>query len=99
MTQPTFFVIELNVKDPEKFNSGYGSLVGPLVSKHHGTFIVTGQKARVVEGSPPNGVVIIVRFDSAADAQALLSDPDYVAIAPVRRKTAETRSYLVDSAI
>lgn len=93
---PTFFVIDLKINDSDAFNEGYGSLVGGLVAKHGGTFIVAGQQAVPVEGTQPKGAVIIVRFDSMANAKAFLDDPEYGKIAPVRRRTAETHSYLVE---
>ena len=95
-TAPAFFVIDLNVKDREAFDRGYGSVVGAMVTKHGGTFVVGGQKAVPVEGAPPEGAVIIVRFDSMDKANAFLSDPEYPRIVPVRHQTAETRSYLVE---
>lgn len=95
---PAFFVIDLNVKDREAFDKGYGSVVGAMITKHKGTFIVGGQEALPVEGAPPEGVVIIIRFDTIDDAKAFLTDPDYQKIAPVRHRTASTRSYLVEGA-
>jgi uncharacterized protein (DUF1330 family) len=94
---PAYFVIELNVKNREVFDRDYGSHVGALVTKHGGTFVVGGRKPESVEGTPPQGVILILRFDSMGIAKAFLNDPEYKKIVPVRHRTADTRSYLVEA--
>ena len=95
---PVFFVVELNVKEREEFDRDYASQAGALVTQHGGTFLVGGEKVQPVEGTPPEGVVIIVRFDSMDQARSFLDSPEYKKIVPVRQKTADTRSYLVQGA-
>jgi uncharacterized protein (DUF1330 family) len=95
---PAYLVVELNVKDKAEFDKGYGSQAGAIVQQHGGTFIVGGETPQALEGSKPQGAVIIVRFPSMQQAQAFLNSPEYKKIIPVRQKTADTRSYLVQGA-
>jgi len=95
---PAYFVVELNVTNQDEFDSEYAGRAGQLVAEHGGIFVVGGREAHTVEGTPPEGVVIIMRFDSMNSAQAFLDSPEYREIAPIRQRTARTRSYLVQAA-
>lgn len=92
---PVYFVVELNVSNQEEFDRDYSQRAGELVMEHGGTFVVAGQAVEAVEGDPPEGVVIIVTFEDMESARSFLDSPEYQEIVPVRQRTAETRSYLV----
>jgi uncharacterized protein (DUF1330 family) len=92
---PIYFVVELNVTNQEEFDRDYGGRAGALVAEHGGTFVVGGAPAEAVEGDAPEGVVIIVTFEDMESARSFLDAPEYQEIVPIRRRTAETRSYLV----
>jgi uncharacterized protein (DUF1330 family) len=92
---PVYFVVELNVTNQEEFDRDYGGRAGELVTEHGGTFVVGGAQAEAVEGDPPEGVVIIVTFEDMESARAFLDAPEYQEIVPIRQRTADTRSYLV----
>jgi uncharacterized protein (DUF1330 family) len=92
---PVYFVVELNVTNQGEFDRDYAGRAGELVTEHGGAFVVGGAQAEAVEGDPPEGVVLIITFEDMESARSFLDSPEYQEIAPVRRRTAETRSYLV----
>ena len=67
----------------------------PLVERHGGRFTVRGGRIDVLEGDPPDRVVVI-EFPDAAAARAWYDDPDYLAIRGLRHDGAETELVIVE---
>lgn len=92
---PAYLVVELDVKNQEGF-AEYGEKVPATISQYGGTVIVGGVAAESLEGAAPQGNVIIVKFDSVADAKEWMNSAEYQEIIDIRHQNAETRSYLVE---
>src|SRR3974390_3485251 len=64
--KPAYMVAEVEVTDPAAFQT-YAAKVPPTLAPFHGRYIARG-KAEGKEGDPPRGTIVILAFDSMADA-------------------------------
>jgi uncharacterized protein (DUF1330 family) len=90
-----YVIAEITVTDPEAYKS-YVAAVGPLVAHFGGKYVVRGGQIIAVEGDPPNGRFAVIEFDSLAAAKSFEDSPEYQAIAPLRRKSARSRVFLIE---
>ena len=94
-SRPAYLVVEVNVKDQEGFNE-YAEKATETVAQYGGTFIAMDGDPQTVEGTDPDGNVVIIRFESIPAARKWLASPEYSAVKGIRHKTADTRQYLVE---
>jgi uncharacterized protein (DUF1330 family) len=92
---PAYLVVELNVKNQQAFME-YAEKATRTVSQYGGSFVVLAREAKAIEGTEPDGVVTIIRFDSIGDAQAWLDSAEYSQVKGIRHASADTRQYLVE---
>jgi uncharacterized protein (DUF1330 family) len=90
-----YVVAEITVTDPEAYKQ-YAATVPPIAAKFSGKYLVRGGQTVAVEGDPPSGRIVVIEFDSLAAARSFEESPDYQAIAPLRRKAAHSRVFLVE---
>jgi uncharacterized protein (DUF1330 family) len=91
---PGYFVAELDITDPAKFQSFVQQLPGTL-APFGGHFIVRPGKADALEGNAPKNFGVIA-FDSAERAKAWYDSPAYQAIIPLRLNSAKTTAFIVE---
>lgn len=82
------------VTNQDDFNK-YGAGVPKTVEKYGGHFLVRGGKTESLEGEQPKRIVVIA-FDSAADAKKWYNSPEYSAIRPIRQRSAKSRAFVVE---
>ena len=94
--EPKGYVIaEITVTDPEAYKQ-YAAGVPPILTKFGGKYLVRGGKAIGIEGSAPGGRIVVIEFDSLAAAFSFEESPEYQALAPLRRKAAQSRVFLAE---
>ena len=93
--RPAYFVIEVRVFDPQGM-APYKAQVEATFVAHGGQRVVAGAVPEILEGSPSEGRVVIVRFPSLAHAHAWHDSPEYQAILGHRLASAHSRAYLVE---
>ena len=91
---PAYVLVELDIKDETGF-AEYGAQVPATIARHGGAVIVNAV-AETIEGAPPEGRVIVIRFASVAAAKGWLKSPEYTAIKGIRQATASTRQLVVE---
>jgi len=91
---PAYVLVELDIKDQDGF-AEYGAQVPATISQHGGA-VIANAVAETIEGTAPQGRVIIIRFGSLLDAQGWLNSPEYAAIKGIRHRTADTRQLVVE---
>ena len=52
-----------------------------------------------MEGAPPHGQIVILAFPSLERARGFLASPEHRAIEPIRERSAEARSYVVEGTV
>ena len=92
-----YVIAEITVTDAEAYKQ-YAGAVGPVVAKFAGRYLVRGGQSVAAEGDPPAGRIVVIEFESLAAARAFEDSPDYQAVAPLRRKAASSRIFLVEGA-
>ncbi len=89
-----YIIGHITVTDPE----GYPEYVAkdtPILESHGAKFVVRGGQQEVREGSAGQRTVVI-EFPSLEAAQAAYDDPEYQAVAEIRRRCAESTIVLVE---
>jgi len=95
MTNPAYFVIEVDIKNPEGMKP-YQTRVEETFQAFGGERIVAGGRVDALEGAAPQGKVVIVQFPDMAAAHAWHDSPAYQAILGHRLAAAESRAFLVE---
>ena len=91
---PAYAIAEVEVTDPATFQD-YVARAVPTLAAYNGRLIVRGM-AKAKEGTQPVGDIVIVEFDSLADAERWYSSPAYREAIPLRQRSANTRLFIVD---
>ena len=91
---PAYIVAEVHVSDPAGF-SEYLKRLPATLAPYHAKTLARGLPD-VREGTPPDGSVVILAFDSLKAANDWYMSPAYQAIIPLRQKSATTRVYMLD---
>ena len=89
-----YIIGHITVTDPE----GYPEYVAkdtPILESHGAKFVVRGGQQEVREGSAGQRTVVI-EFPNLEAAQAAYDDPEYQAVAEIRRRCAESTIVLVE---
>lgn len=95
MTNPTYFVIDVKINDPEGMKP-YQAKVEETFKAFGGERLVAGGKIEALEGNGPLGRIVVVRFPSLEQAHAWHESPAYQAIIGYRHAAAESHAYLVE---
>jgi uncharacterized protein (DUF1330 family) len=90
-----YVIAEITVTDPEAYRQ-YAAAVPAIAAKFGGKYLVRGGQTVGVEGEPPSGRIVVIEFDSLAAARSFEGSADYRAVAPLRRKAARSRVFLVE---
>lgn len=97
-TAPAYVVAEIRIHDPETYR-GFAKGVGSILDRHGGRFLTIGGAVTPVEGAPPHGQIVILAFPSLERARAFLASPEHRALEPIRKRSAEARTYLVEGTV
>jgi uncharacterized protein (DUF1330 family) len=89
-----YIIGHVTVNDPEAYKE-YVEKDTPILLASGGRFIVRGGQQQVREGTALARTVVI-EFDDYATAKAAYDDPDYQAVAEIRRRTADSVIMLVE---
>ena len=93
---PAYYVVEVNVRDLDKYKNDYASHVAATLAPYGGRYLAAGGRTESIEGARPASRVSILEFPSVDKAEAWLDSPDYDKIKPVRHAVAATRSFIVE---
>jgi uncharacterized protein (DUF1330 family) len=96
-TPKAYVISEVEVTgDAEAFHRDYAAHAAATVAPFGGRYLARGGRTVSLEGDPPKGRIVISVFDSVEQAQAWRNSPDYVKIAAVRLREANSRQYIVE---
>jgi uncharacterized protein (DUF1330 family) len=90
-----YIIVDITVESPDRYQD-YVRQAPAFVAKHGGRYLVRGGNAEAPEGDWLPERLVVLQFPSRADARALLDDPDYQAIAPLRQTTTRSNLIIVD---
>jgi len=89
-----YVVAEMHITDPAGFME-YVRREAATLAPYHGRTLARALPD-VREGAPPDGMVSILGFDSARDANHWFNSPEYSNLAPLRQRSATSRVYILD---
>lgn len=89
-----YIIAHITVNDPEAYKE-YVEKDTPILKSLGGTFIVRGGQSEAVEGTLLDRHVVI-EFSSYEEALLAYRNPDYQAVADIRRRTAESTIVVVE---
>ncbi len=92
-----YIIAELEVTEPEGY-AVYTRQVLATITAYGGRFLVRGGEAQLVEGAVPPKRIVVVEFDSPAQAMVWYNSPEYQAILPLRLNSSTGRLVLVTGA-
>ncbi|HYM73695.1 MAG TPA: DUF1330 domain-containing protein [Stellaceae bacterium] len=92
--RPAYVIAEVEVTDPAVFQD-YVAKAIPTLAAYNARLIVRS-KAHCKEGTAPAGEIVVVAFDSLADAEQWYNSPAYGEAIPLRQRSANTRLFIVE---
>jgi uncharacterized protein (DUF1330 family) len=90
-----YIYVEMTIKDPEGFKQ-YTALSAPAVRAAGGRYIVCGVTPEMLEGTPSADRIVVVEFDTAAQARGFYHSAPYRAAREKRLAAAEFRMTLLE---
>ena len=92
-----YVIVDLQVTDPDKF-AKYRELVPPIIEAYGGKYIIRGGEHEVVEGGWKPNRIVVIEFDSVADAKKFWDSDDYAPIKKMRHESADSNVIIVEGA-
>jgi uncharacterized protein (DUF1330 family) len=92
--KPAYIIADVDITDQAGYQA-YGAKVPPTLKAYNGRIIVRG-KPSPKEGATPQGIIVMLEFDSLAEAEKWWASPEYSALIPDRQKAAKAQIYIVE---
>ncbi len=92
-----YLIAQVDVKDAEKYET-YKAGTPAAIAKYDGEFIVRGGQFEAVEGAPPLGRVVVVKFPSYARALEFYRSDDYKDLLALRLSVSDSRTFIIEGA-
>ncbi|WP_028292759.1 DUF1330 domain-containing protein [Oceanobacter kriegii] len=92
---PAFFVFDTKITDMDALTP-YLENVEATFKAFDGELIVQGGELEVFEGTPPQGIVVILKFADMATAKAWYASDAYQAIVHHRHAGSQANGWLVE---
>jgi uncharacterized protein (DUF1330 family) len=90
-----YVIAQVEVTDPAGF-AEYRQLVGPTVEQYGGSYVVRGGATETVEGDWQPQRLVILRFDSVAQAREWYYSPEYEGPKALRQRSAKSQVTFVE---
>ena len=90
-----YVIAQVEVTDPAGF-AEYRQLVGPTVEQYGGSYVVRGGATETVEGDWQPQRLVILRFDSVAQARKWYYSPEYEGPKALRQRSANSQVTIVE---
>ncbi len=92
-----YIIVDVQVTDPEVY-AGYTKLVPATVAAYGGKFIVRGGAAENMEGDWEPHRVVVLEFESVAQAKAWYHSEEYRAPKGLRHSASQAKMIVVEGA-
>lgn len=95
-TMPAYMLAFVRVEDYEAFNKVYLEKAVEIVSRHGGVTFAVADNPPVIEGSLPEGRLVILEFPSKEAAFGFYNDPEYQPLKKVRKEMSSSDSTIFE---
>jgi uncharacterized protein (DUF1330 family) len=92
---PAYLISTIDITDPAAYED-YRKLVGPVLRKHGGKFLVRGGKIDYLEGEWKPKRVVVVEFESMEKARAFSDSHEYAPAKAARHRASISSVIVVD---
>jgi uncharacterized protein (DUF1330 family) len=89
-----YVIVDIEVTDPVGYEE-YKKLAAPTVAAYGGRYVVRGGAAETLEGDWIPRRLVVLEFESVADARRWWDSPEYAEARAVRQRTARTNMVVV----
>ncbi len=89
-----YMIIDVEVTDADTY-AEYVQRVPATVEKYDGQYLARGGDVEVLAGDWRPERIIVLEFPSSDHLKQWLMSPEYVALAPIRQKSTNTRAIVV----
>lgn len=93
---PAYMMAFVRVEDYETFNREYLEKAVELVSKHGGVTFAVADNPPTIEGTLPEGRLVILEFPSKDDAFGFYNDPEYQPLKKIRKQISQSDSTIFE---
>jgi len=90
-----YVVVDIEVTEPVEYEE-YRKLAQATVTAYGGRYVVRGGAVEVLEGDWMPRRLVVLEFESVAQAKAWYASKEYTAATEVRLRTAQTNMILVE---
>ena len=90
-----YIIAQVDVKNETEY-AAYRAQVPATVAQYGGEFIARGGKSQGLEGTPPAGRTVIIRFPSYERALEWYNSPEYAGPLALRKANSEGRVLIVE---
>jgi uncharacterized protein (DUF1330 family) len=91
-----YVIVDIEVHDPVEYEE-YKKLAAPTVTAYGGRYLVRGGPVELLEGSWQPKRLVVLEFETAAQAKAWWSSQEYSVAKEIRHRTATTDMLLTYS--
>ena len=92
---PVYMIADNEVTDPEGYKKEYLPLAQPTLKAHGAVYVAAGE-GTAIDGAPPKGRVVILRWDSLDQLKGWRNSPEYTKARAVGEKYAKFRVFAVE---
>lgn len=90
-----YIIVDIDVHDEEKYMN-YVKQAPAFIARYGGEYLIRGGNVQAFEGDWCPTRFVVVRFESKERAKAFLDDPDYQAIAEIRKSTTTSKLIIAE---
>ena len=90
-----YSISHIDVVDHESYKK-YAEQAPATVAAYGGRYLARNGTKHEVEGPEPTMRVVLMEFPSLAQANAWYKSPEYQALIPIRHRSGNTRTYIVE---
>jgi len=91
-----YMITFVRFQNYEAYQREYITAAHAILTAHGGKAVAVSDERKVIEGTLPEGRIVIVEFPSMEHAEAFYSDPDYQPLKKIRHKYAQCDSAIVE---
>lgn len=93
---PAYMLAFVRVEDYVNFQSLYLEKAVKIVEKHGGVTFAVADNPPTIEGTLPEGRLVILEFPSKADAEGFYNDPEYQPLKKIRKEISQSDSTIFE---
>lgn len=90
-----YVIVDIDVTDPIEYEE-YKKLAPAAVELYGGTYIARGGRTETLEGDWKPSRLVILQFDSSAQAKMWLNSDEYAAARSIRHRAANSQMVVIE---